>query len=174
MLSECLDAAGAEGFLPALAASPQSSASGIYQEAQEKVLDAADHSWPQPCRPCVWAEPEWTGRRAPGEPASRPGARRASGSQARTRASLPASLFLRSPPSTALPEVSAVVPATRLSPHPLGLLSRTQRGRVTRGWCCGFRGREHASRALQGSASASAFSRWPYRRGLGFFICQWS
>ena len=103
MLSECLDASGAEGFLAALAASPKSSASGIHQEGQEKVLDAADHSWPQPCRPCVWAKPEWTARRAPGEPASRPGARRTSGSQARTRASFPASLFLRSPLSAALP-----------------------------------------------------------------------
>lgn len=40
MLSERLDAAGAEGFPPALAASPQSSASGIHQEGQEKALDA--------------------------------------------------------------------------------------------------------------------------------------
>lgn len=178
MLSERLDAAGAEGFPPALAASPSPQPQASTRKARRRRWMRADCSWPQPCRACVWAEPDWTGGRAPGEPASGPGARRTSGSQARTRASLPASLFLRSPLSAALPEVSAVMPADCLSPHPLGLLSRTQRGGDTRGWYHGFRGREHASRTLQGSVSASPIG-WCKAtdlapQSLGFFSCQWS
>ena len=156
--------------------SPQPQAST--RKARRRRWMQADRSWPRPCRPSVWAEPDWTGGRAPGEPASGPGARRTSGSQARTRASLPASFFLRSPLSAVLPEVSAVVPAACLSPQPPGLLSRTQRGGITRGWCHGFRGREHASRALQGSVSASPIGRCEARdlapQSLGFFSWQWS
>lgn len=78
-----------------------------------------------------------------GEPASGPGTRLTCGPQAGTSVSLPTSLFLRSPLSLALPEISASVPATCLIPRlsgppflpqvgPLvpGKLTQNQRGRV--------------------------------------------
>lgn len=103
---------------------------------------------------CVWVEPGRTQRKGPWRASLRARSQADLWLSGQDSMPFPASSFFLRSPSLVLRflEVSAVEAAACLSPHPPSF--QNPEGRITRGWCHGFRGREHDP-GPPGSVSAS-------------------